>query len=256
MAGKQSAIEKKLAFHIHALKLPQPVEEYQFHPERKWRFDFAWPELRIAAECEGAVGIRSTAAGKVYSGRHTSKAGFEADLEKYNEAVLLGWDVVRFSADTVTSGRAAETLERLIKLKRELVAAQDEADLEVDIPGARFDGTLGELVDAIGLSSSLHLIRRLGGAEYYVPRVPKPGHPLTLAIGVSACNRLCARFAGDKLEIPTRDAFRDRRDQVIGQALDRGTDPNVLAAQFGLTRRHLRNIRARFETLAAEAALV
>ena len=44
------------------LNLPAPVPEFRFHPERKWRFDFAWPEHKIAVEQEGGVWIQ---------GRHT-----------------------------------------------------------------------------------------------------------------------------------------------------------------------------------------
>jgi len=33
--------------------LPAPVFEYRFHPSRKWRFDIAWPERRVAVEVEG-----------------------------------------------------------------------------------------------------------------------------------------------------------------------------------------------------------
>ena len=25
-------------------------QEFKFHPDRKWRFDFAWPEQKIAIE--------------------------------------------------------------------------------------------------------------------------------------------------------------------------------------------------------------
>ncbi len=66
--------------------LPVPVSEYKFHPTRKWRFDYAWPELKIALEVEGGVWS---------GGRHTSGKGFTADMEKYNAAVASGWAVLR-----------------------------------------------------------------------------------------------------------------------------------------------------------------
>lgn len=67
-------------------KLPAPVTEMQFHPERKWRFDFAWIEQRLALEVEG---------GAWSGGRHTRGSGFTSDIEKYNEATRLGWRVLR-----------------------------------------------------------------------------------------------------------------------------------------------------------------
>jgi hypothetical protein len=30
--------------------LPEPVKEFLFYDGRKWRFDFAWPELQLAFE--------------------------------------------------------------------------------------------------------------------------------------------------------------------------------------------------------------
>lgn len=84
---KQSGFEKELLFRIKAARLPMPEPEYRFHPERKWRFDFAYPQRKIAIECEGAVWTR---------GRHTRGSGFIADCHKYNSAALLGWIVLRY----------------------------------------------------------------------------------------------------------------------------------------------------------------
>lgn len=66
------------------------VKEYRFHPTRKWRFDYAIPEYKIALEVEGGVWTR---------GRHTSPKGFLGDIEKYNTATLMGWRVFRTTPD-------------------------------------------------------------------------------------------------------------------------------------------------------------
>lgn len=71
-----------------SLGLPAPEREYRFDSERRWRFDFAWPSLKIAVEVEGGVWIR---------GRHVRPVGYLADLEKYNRAVVLGWRVLRYA---------------------------------------------------------------------------------------------------------------------------------------------------------------
>ena len=68
------------------------VVEYKFHPTRKWKFDFANPELKIAVEQEGGVWIR---------GRHNRGTGFLNDIEKYNTAVLLGWKVLRYPPNLI-----------------------------------------------------------------------------------------------------------------------------------------------------------
>lgn len=61
------------------------VREHRFHPVRKWRFDFAWPSQRVGVEIDGR-------------GRHQTVAGVRADCEKMNEAIRLGWRVLRFPA--------------------------------------------------------------------------------------------------------------------------------------------------------------
>lgn len=62
------------------------VKEYRFHDKRKWRFDYAIPEHKIAIEVEGGVWT---------GGRHTSPKGFLGDMEKYNTATVMGWRVLR-----------------------------------------------------------------------------------------------------------------------------------------------------------------
>lgn len=64
------------------------VKEHRFHPERKWRFDFAVPEKKIAIEYEGLNSERSG---------HTTLTGYTKDTEKYNAAQALGWKVIRFT---------------------------------------------------------------------------------------------------------------------------------------------------------------
>ena len=65
-----------------------PEAEVRFHPKRKWRFDYAWRDLKIAIEVEGV-----TPGG----GRHQRMIGYEGDCTKYNAAQLLGWIVLRFT---------------------------------------------------------------------------------------------------------------------------------------------------------------
>ena len=98
--------EEQLALQIRAVGLPAPVREHRFHPTRKFRFDFAWPDRRPAAEVEG--GTRS-------AGRHVRAAGYAADCSKYNYAVLLGWRVLRFTTAMVRSGEAIRSLSTALK---------------------------------------------------------------------------------------------------------------------------------------------
>ena len=68
---------------------PAPTREYKFHPIRKWRFDLAWPDIKLAVELHGAV---------FAAGRHTRGMGITGDAEKMNSAIFLGWDVLVYTS--------------------------------------------------------------------------------------------------------------------------------------------------------------
>lgn len=79
---------------------PAPVPEYRFHETRRWRFDLAWPALKVAFEREGMA----RPGGK---SRHTTFSGYSADCEKYNAAQIGGWLVIRATVAQIRSGDAA-----------------------------------------------------------------------------------------------------------------------------------------------------
>jgi very-short-patch-repair endonuclease len=105
-ASRRSEGEDLLAFHLRAMRLPEPSVEYQFHHVRRWRFDFAWPDRLIAVEIEG---------GTYASGRHSRGAGFEADCVKYAEAAIAGWRVIRVTTGMVESGQAIALIDRALR---------------------------------------------------------------------------------------------------------------------------------------------
>lgn len=84
---------------------PMPVREFRFHPVRKWRFDYAWPDYRVALEQEGGV---------FRGGRHTSGGGFVKDMEKYNTATALGWRIIRGTPSHVRSRAVVKFLAPLL----------------------------------------------------------------------------------------------------------------------------------------------
>lgn len=78
---------------LFALKESTYEREYRFC-NRLWRFDFAWPEQRLAVEIDGGRHIvRHGAKGTAVGGRHNT----DTDDEKLNEAAILGWRIMRFS---------------------------------------------------------------------------------------------------------------------------------------------------------------
>lgn len=66
----------------HAQGIPAPAAEHRFHPERKWRFDWAWPAYWTYLEVDGGIWI---------AGGHCRGAQVKKDWEKRNAATALGW---------------------------------------------------------------------------------------------------------------------------------------------------------------------
>jgi hypothetical protein len=74
---------------FNVLGLPSPTPEYKFHPVRKWRFDYAFVNEKIAIELNGAVWTQ---------GRHTRGSGALKDWEKINSAQEFGWIVLQYES--------------------------------------------------------------------------------------------------------------------------------------------------------------
>jgi len=89
-----------------ALGLPVPEEEYRFHPERKWRVDYCWPDYKLAVEIEGGVWT---------FGRHNYPSGFEKDREKYNALAFAGYYLLRFVPKEIKSGAIYTALQGWFK---------------------------------------------------------------------------------------------------------------------------------------------
>ena len=92
--------EDTFELHCKIYKI-SPEREVRFDEKRRWRFDFAFPKVKLAVEIEG---------GTWQTGRHQRPIGFLKDLQKYNEAVLAGWRVLRFTTDQVNSGEAIDVV--------------------------------------------------------------------------------------------------------------------------------------------------
>jgi very-short-patch-repair endonuclease len=80
------------ALRMHGADLPPAVREHQFHPTRRWAFDWAWPRALLAVEVDGGQHVAG-------GGRHNT----DGDREKLNQAAALGWRVLRFSGAMLAS---------------------------------------------------------------------------------------------------------------------------------------------------------
>lgn len=61
-------------------------KEYRFTTDRDWRFDFAWPEQKVAVEVDG------------FGFGHQAQQRLAHNHEKQNAAVLMGWRVLRYTS--------------------------------------------------------------------------------------------------------------------------------------------------------------
>ncbi len=93
---------------LSSVGMPHATPEHHFHPERKWRMDYSWPQYKIALEIEGGVFI---------GGRHTSGMGFVGDMEKYSEAATLGWLILRCQPKDLLTIKVLDWIVKCINLR-------------------------------------------------------------------------------------------------------------------------------------------
>jgi very-short-patch-repair endonuclease len=94
---------------LEALGIEKPVYEYRFHKTRKWRFDFCFVEAKLALEIEGGVWT---------NGRHVRGSGFIKDMEKYNQAAILGFRLLRVTPEQTQNGEALILIEEYFKQRK------------------------------------------------------------------------------------------------------------------------------------------
>ena len=108
--GSKSNLEDDLEYQLKQIGY-HPDREVKFHPTRKWRFDFLIGNLAI--EVEGGIWKPKS--------RHTNPKGFIDDCEKYAEAMVLGYRVLRIPGDWVNkrkdgrSSLAIDFIQRALK---------------------------------------------------------------------------------------------------------------------------------------------
>jgi very-short-patch-repair endonuclease len=118
----KSKAEEQFALLCKSEHLPPVRREFCFAVARRWRFDFAWPDLSVAVEIEGLR--KKFVDGVPYAiGRHCTFKGFEEDCIKYANAALLGWTVLRFNQALVRNGTAI-ALTRPVLIAREQILSR------------------------------------------------------------------------------------------------------------------------------------
>ena len=117
MTARGSGPEERLALQLRAVTPHLIVQrEFRFHAGRKWRADFAIRDpaqpdkATLLVEVEG-VNYAAVRTGG-HPGKHRSVEGMEKDAEKYAEALLLGYPVLRVVPKMIKDGRAIAFIER------------------------------------------------------------------------------------------------------------------------------------------------
>jgi hypothetical protein len=131
-----------VAAFLASFGIPAPEFEYRFHPERKWRFDLAWPDAKVALEIDGGIWIR---------GGHNRGAQMKKDWEKSNTAATMGWRVLRCEPKDICAKEMADIVRAAISntqaMREELERLRDvvcPADIE------SIDAVLSESPNAAG----------------------------------------------------------------------------------------------------------
>jgi hypothetical protein len=111
--GRETYMKRKKRDYMLVLRprfiaydIPIPTAEHKFCSTRKWKFDFAWINEKVAMEIEGGLWIQ---------GRHNRAASMINDMEKYNEAASNGWLVLRFTPQQITSSWCIGILKRTLE---------------------------------------------------------------------------------------------------------------------------------------------
>ena len=87
------------------------ITEHRFHPTRRWRFDYAILEHKIAIEKDGGVWMKG-------GGAHSRPQNILRDMEKLTQANVLGWTVIRRTPDQLNTRETLDLIKQTIDLKK------------------------------------------------------------------------------------------------------------------------------------------
>lgn len=116
-------------------------------------------------------------------------------------------------------------------------------------PRGEIGGILDELVELVGLQSTLAIVERWGGIRLYVPepRNLRSTHPLIETLGREHAETLAHHFQREEILIPRAASLvreiRDRRIRAEHDP-DTGMSASLLARRWQLSLRQVRYILA------------
>lgn len=142
--SSEQQYKMRLRVDCAALGLPNPQQEVRFMRERKWRFDLAWPDDKVAIEIQGGgfmrpiyfspatqthhltkvAGARCVTirvkSGKAWvprlGGEHHNADKIDDENQKFNWATLDGWRVFRLSTRQIDRNEHLPLLKLIVPL--------------------------------------------------------------------------------------------------------------------------------------------
>jgi len=107
--------DRQFLFQCRALQLPPVFAQWRFqnsrHPSsgsHKWRTDFVFQDAKIMVEIDGGIWIK---------GAHSHPLDILRNMKKQNDAMLLGYAVLRFTPEEVTSGHAIAFTQKVLETR-------------------------------------------------------------------------------------------------------------------------------------------
>jgi very-short-patch-repair endonuclease len=102
-SAQKARFEDLFGFQLAAEKAPAVERQFRFAAElgRQFRWDFAWPDRKLAVEIQGGIWKRG-------GGAHSHPTDILRNMRKYNAGTALGWRLLQFSTDEVKSGSALQ----------------------------------------------------------------------------------------------------------------------------------------------------
>lgn len=101
--------KEELRDQLRVTGIPDPDTEFRFHPVRKWRFDFCWPDKKIAVEYQGGIYSQGKQG-------HQTTSGISRDCVKFSTAASMGWRLLPINAGMVRDGTALDLIRKALAL--------------------------------------------------------------------------------------------------------------------------------------------
>lgn len=114
--------------------------------------------------------------------------------------------------------------------------------------GAAVSPKLAEIADVIGLDDAIRLCEIWPGVRLFVPKNVGAKHPIALAIGLVAAEKLAKRYGGETIFVPKAEAWRrQQRNAQIVEEYSGGASGRELALKYGLHENYVYELIGKLE---------